>query len=422
RLSYAELDQAANRLAHHLRRRGIGRESRVGVAMLRSVEMVIALYGVLKAGAAYVPLDPDYPAERLAFMLEDCGANLLLSHGPAIALMPKKLSLDVLDLERLDLSGEPASPPDLQVHPEQLAYLIYTSGSTGRPKGAGNTQAALYNRLQWMQAAYQLDAGDHVLQKTPFSFDVSVWEFFWPLQTGARLVLARPGEHRDPAALSALIAREGITTLHFVPSMLAAFLAQDDLSGCASLTRIVCSGEALPAELAQEVRRRLPQAALYNLYGPTEAAIDVTHWTCQPEDRLAVPIGRPIANLQIHILDERLNPQPIGVAGELYIGGIGLARGYLGRPGLTAERFVPDPFTPGGRLYRSGDLARWRDDGALDYLGRLDHQVKLRGLRLELGEIEAALRELAGVSEAVVLLRQSATGPQLVGYLVTPSL
>ncbi|KTT62533.1 peptide synthase, partial [Pseudomonas oryzihabitans] len=422
RLSYAELDQAANRLAHHLRRRGIGRESRVGVAMLRSVEMVIALYGVLKAGAAYVPLDPDYPAERLAFMLEDCGASLLLSHGPALALLPSDLALDVLDLERLDLSSEPASAPDLQVHPEQLAYLIYTSGSTGRPKGAGNTQAALYNRLQWMQAAYGLDARDHVLQKTPFSFDVSVWEFFWPLQAGARLVLARPGEHRDPAALSALIACEGITTLHFVPSMLAAFLAQDDLSGCASLTRIVCSGEALPAELAQEVRRRLPQAALYNLYGPTEAAIDVTHWTCQPEDRLAVPIGRPIANLQIHILDERLNPQPIGVAGELYIGGIGLARGYLGRPGLTAERFVPDPFTPGGRLYRSGDLARWRDDGALDYLGRLDHQVKLRGLRLELGEIEAALRELAGVSEAAVLLRQSATGPQLVGYLVTPSL
>ncbi|WP_295515603.1 non-ribosomal peptide synthetase, partial [uncultured Pseudomonas sp.] len=336
RLSYAELDQAANRLAHHLRRRGIGRESRVGVAMLRSVEMVIALYGVLKAGAAYVPLDPDYPAERLAFMLEDCGASLLLSHGPALALLPNELDLDVLDMERLDLSGEPTSAPDLQVHPEQLAYLIYTSGSTGRPKGAGNTQAALYNRLQWMQAAYGLDSRDHVLQKTPFSFDVSVWEFFWPLQAGARLVLARPGEHRDPAALSALIAREGITTLHFVPSMLAAFLAQDDLSGCASLTRIVCSGEALPAELAQEVRRRLPQAALYNLYGPTEAAIDVTHWTCQESDRLAVPIGRPISNLQIHILDERLNPQPIGVAGELYIGGIGLARGYLGRPGLTA--------------------------------------------------------------------------------------
>ncbi|ALZ85110.1 non-ribosomal peptide synthetase [Pseudomonas oryzihabitans] len=422
RLSYLELEQAANRLAHHLRRRGIGRESRVGVAMQRSVEMVIALYGVLKAGAAYVPLDPDYPAERLAFMLEDCGASLLLSHGPALAVLPSDIGLDVLDLERLDLSAEPATAPELQVHPEQLAYLIYTSGSTGRPKGAGNTQAALYNRLQWMQAAYGLDARDHVLQKTPFSFDVSVWEFFWPLQAGARLVLARPGEHRDPAALSALIAREGITTLHFVPSMLAAFLAQGDLSGCASLTRIVCSGEALPAELAQAVRQRLPRVALYNLYGPTEAAIDVTHWTCQESDRLAVPIGRPIANLQIHILDERLNPQPIGVAGELYIGGVGLARGYLGRPGLTAERFVPDPFTPGGRLYRSGDLARWRDDGALDYLGRLDHQVKLRGLRLELGEIEAALRELAGVSEAVVLLRQSAIGPRLVGYLVTPNL
>jgi amino acid adenylation domain-containing protein/non-ribosomal peptide synthase protein (TIGR01720 family) len=306
----------------------------------------------------------------------------------------------------------------VEIHPEQLAYLIYTSGSTGKPKGAGNTHAALFNRLAWMQEAYVLDATDAVLQKTPFSFDVSVWEFFWPLMVGARLVMAQPGDHRDPALLAALIKQHHITTLHFVPSMLAAFMAQNDLSSCASLKRIVCSGEALPADLARDTLQRLPNAGLFNLYGPTEAAIDVTHWTCRDEPGAAVPIGRPIANLQVHILDSRLNPQPIGVPGELYIGGAGLARGYHQRPGLTAERFVASPFGNGERLYRTGDLARWRADGAVEYLGRLDHQIKLRGLRVEIGEIESALLNHPAVSEAVVVARELSTGLQLVGYLV----
>jgi amino acid adenylation domain-containing protein/non-ribosomal peptide synthase protein (TIGR01720 family) len=417
-LTYRQLDQRANQLAHYLRGQGVGRESLVGVAALRSVEMVVALYAVVKAGAAYVPLDPEYPVDRLRYMLEDAGIGLLLSHDAVIDDLPAIEGLQVLNLDRLDLSKQPVTAPVVEIHPEQLAYMIYTSGSTGKPKGAGNTHAALFNRLAWMQEAYNLDATDAVLQKTPFSFDVSVWEFFWPLMVGARLVMAQPGDHRDPALLTALIEQQQISTLHFVPSMLAAFMAQDDLSGCSSLKRIVCSGEALPADLARETLQRLPNAGLFNLYGPTEAAIDVTHWTCRSEPGASMPIGRPIANLQIHILDSRLNPQPIGVPGELYIGGDGLARGYHQRPGLTAERFVASPFGSGERLYRTGDLARWRADGAVEYLGRLDHQIKLRGLRVEIGEIESALLDHPGVSEAVVVARQLATGMQLVGYLV----
>ncbi|WP_346830056.1 non-ribosomal peptide synthase/polyketide synthase [Pseudomonas abietaniphila] len=420
-LTYQQLDQRANRLAHFLREHGVGRETLVGVAALRSVEMVVALYAVVKAGAAYVPLDPEYPVDRLRYMLEDAGIGLLLSHDVVIDDLPVVDGLQVLNLDRLEVSSQPVTAPVVEIHPEQLAYMIYTSGSTGKPKGAGNTHAALFNRLAWMQEAYNLDASDAVLQKTPFSFDVSVWEFFWPLMVGARLVMAQPGDHRDPALLTALIEHNQITTLHFVPSMLAAFMAQDDLSGCVSLKRIVCSGEALPADLARETLQRLPNAGLFNLYGPTEAAIDVTHWTCRNEPGAAVPIGRPIANLQIHILDSRLNPQPIGVPGELYIGGAGLARGYHQRPGLTAERFVASPFGNGERLYRTGDLARWRADGAVEYLGRLDHQIKLRGLRVEIGEIESALLDHPAVSEAVVVARQLSTGLQLVGYLVAES-
>ncbi|WP_276209479.1 non-ribosomal peptide synthase/polyketide synthase [Pseudomonas lutea] len=421
-LSYRELDQRANQLAHRLREQGVGRESLVGVAALRSVEMVVALYGVLKAGAAYVPLDPEYPADRLRYMLEDAGIGLLLSHDAVIDGLPAVEGLRVLNLDHLALTDYPLSAPKVELHPEQLAYMIYTSGSTGKPKGAGNTHAALFNRLAWMQAAYRLDQSDAVLQKTPFSFDVSVWEFFWPLMVGARLVVAQPGDHRDPRVLKALIEQQQITTLHFVPSMLAAFMAQDDLSGCASLKRIVCSGEALPADLARDTLRRLPNAGLFNLYGPTEAAIDVTHWTCVDEPGASVPIGAPVSNLQIHILDSRLNPQPIGVPGELYIGGAGLARGYHLRPGLTAERFVASPFGSGERLYRTGDLARWRADGVVEYLGRLDHQIKLRGLRVEIGEIESALLDHPAVREAVVIARELATGMQLVGYLVADEL
>ncbi|MDM3886079.1 AMP-binding protein, partial [Pseudomonas sp. BCRC 81390] len=267
--------------------------------------------------------------------------------------------------------------------------------------------------------AYALDASDSVLQKTPFSFDVSVWEFFWPLMTGARLVVAQPGAHRDPQLLVDTIDHYGISTLHFVPSMLQAFMAHEAVERCVSLRRLVCSGEALPAELARQTLQRLPAARLYNLYGPTEAAIDVTHWSCQPDESISVPIGQPIDNLKTHILDGSLQPAVRGSAGELYLGGVGLARGYHQRPALTAERFVPDPFSrDGGRLYRTGDLARYRADGVIDYAGRIDHQVKIRGLRIELGEIEARLLELPSVREAVVLAQDGPSGKQLVAYVV----
>ncbi len=414
-LSYAALNACANRLAHALIERGVGPDSLVGVAMERSVEMVVALMAVLKAGGAYVPVDPEYPAERQAYMLEDSGVGLVLSQSHL--RLPAADSLLRIDLDRDDvwLQGYSAANPDVELSAANLAYVIYTSGSTGKPKGAGNSHAALANRLCWMQQAYALDGSDTVLQKTPFSFDVSVWEFFWPLLSGARLVMAAPGDHRDPAKLVELITREAVTTLHFVPSMLQAFLQHSQVSRCASLQRIVCSGEALPVDAQQQVFAKLPQANLYNLYGPTEAAIDVTHWTCVDEGKDAVPIGKPIANLGCHILDGTLEPVPVGVLGELYLTGKGLARGYHRRPLLTAERFVASPFARGERMYRTGDLARYRPDGVIEYAGRIDHQVKLRGLRIELGEIEARLLEHPDVREAAVL---AVDGTHLVGYVV----
>ncbi len=361
--------------------------------MERSVELVIALMGILKAGGAYVPLDPEYPQERLSYMLEDSGVRLLLTQAHLLDGLPVSAEVQPLvlaaDSERLE--GFDASDPEVAVTGENLAYVIYTSGSTGRPKGAGNRHSALTNRLCWMQDAYQLDGSDAVMQKTPFSFDVSVWEFFWPLMVGARLVLAQPGDHRDPSRLMDLIGRESISTLHFVPSMLQAFLQAPGVSACTSLKRIVCSGEALSVDAQQRVLAELPGVRLYNLYGPTEAAIDVTHWDCREEGRDTVPIGRPIANLRCYVLDDALEPVPVGALGELYLAGAGLARGYHLRPALSAERFLADPFATGERMYRTGDLARYRADGVIEYAGRIDHQVKLRGLRIELGEIETRL-------------------------------
>ncbi|ENC9778042.1 TPA: non-ribosomal peptide synthase/polyketide synthase [Pseudomonas aeruginosa] len=418
RLDYAELNRRANRLAHALIERGVGADRLVGVAMERSIEMVVALMAILKAGGAYVPVDPEYPEERQAYMLEDSGVELLLSQSHL--KLPLAQGVQRIDLDQADawLENHAENNPGIELNGENLAYVIYTSGSTGKPKGAGNRHSALSNRLCWMQQAYGLGVGDTVLQKTPFSFDVSVWEFFWPLMSGARLVVAAPGDHRDPAKLVALINREGVDTLHFVPSMLQAFLQDEDVVSCTSLKRIVCSGEALPADAQQQVFAKLPQAGLYNLYGPTEAAIDVTHWTCMEEGKDAVPIGRPIANLACYILDGNLEPVPMGVLGELYLAGRGLARGYHQRPGLTAERFVASPFVAGERMYRTGDLARYRADGVIEYAGRIDHQVKLRGLRIELGEIEARLLEHPWVREAAVL---AVDGRQLVGYVVLES-
>ncbi|MCK1786293.1 amino acid adenylation domain-containing protein, partial [Pseudomonas sp. TNT11] len=413
RLSYAELDARANQLAHWLQGQCVGPDVPVAVSAERSVELVVALLGVIKAGGAYLPLDPDLPRERLQGMLADSGSPLLLTQAHLLDKWAGEAGVPVHVLENLPLATQLQTAPTVDIGPENLVYCLYTSGSTGKPKAVGNRHAGLLNRLQWMQAEYGLTASDRVLQKTPYSFDVSVWEFFWPLLSGAALVMAPPGAHRDPQWLRELIVEHGITTLHFVPSMLQAFVSAGELPACTSLKRIICSGEALPAELQRQV---LAQTAseLHNLYGPTEAAIDVTSWACR-EDGNNVPIGRPIANTQIHILDSDLNPVPVGVAGELYIAGVNLARGYQARPSLTAERFVANPYgAPGARMYRSGDLARWRADGAIDYLGRLDHQVKLRGLRIELGEIEAVLLAHAHVQESVVIVRDD----KLIGYWV----
>ncbi|KAF1033216.1 MAG: Linear gramicidin synthase subunit D [Pseudomonas sp.] len=415
-LTYARLDARANQLAHALRERDVGPDVLVGICIERSVEMVVGLLAILKAGGAYVPLDPEYPRDRLAYMVEDSGIQLLLTQQSLQALLPVE-GIQVIALDPpLDwLAPYSTQAPVVERHALNLAYVIYTSGSTGKPKGAGNSHRALVNRLCWMQQAYGLDAGDAVLQKTPFSFDVSVWEFFWPLMTGARLVVAAPGEHREPARLIETIGRHAITTLHFVPSMLQAFIHEPGVSACTSLKRIVCSGEALPLDAQLQVFARLPGAGLFNLYGPTEAAIDVTHWTCIDEGADSVPIGRPIANLVTYVLDAQLNPVPAGVCGELYLGGTGLARSYHRRPALSAERFVPSPFVLGERLYRTGDRVHQRANGVIEYLGRLDHQVKLRGLRIELGEIETRLMQHPTVSEAVVLVHG---GKQLVAYLV----
>ena len=422
-LSYRELNRRANQMAHFLRAQGVGPEVLVGVMMERSVEMVLSLLGVLKAGGAYVPLEPGYPEERLAYVTQDARARVVLTQerfaGKLKASRARVISVDT-DWPSIELCA--VHDPVSVVTGDNLAYVIYTSGSTGQPKGAINTHRAICNRLLWMQEAYRLNASDRVLQKTPFSFDVSVWEFFWPLMTGATLVVAVPGGHQDSAYLVRLIAERRITTIHFVPSMLQAFLEEPRVETCASLKRVICSGEALPYEQQERALARLPRASLHNLYGPTEAAIDVTFWECPRESvRRVVPIGRPIANTQIYILDERLQPVPFGVAGELHIGGVNLARGYLNRPGLTAEKFIPDPFSAdaGARLYKTGDGARYLTDGSIEYLNRLDNQVKIRGFRIELGEIEAALRQDGRVLDAVVLAREDAGGEKrLVAYVV----
>ncbi|WIV54660.1 non-ribosomal peptide synthetase/MFS transporter [Amycolatopsis nalaikhensis] len=420
-LTYREVDERANRLAHRLRDLGVGPGTLVGVFAQRSFELVVALLGVLKAGGAYVPLDPEYPADRLAFMLGDAAAPVVLTQAALRDTLPGTTATVVVLDDLAETAGQPATAPEPLASAEDPAYVIYTSGSTGRPKGVPNGHRGIVNRLGWMQDAYRLDGSDAVLQKTPASFDVSVWEFFWPLLTGARLVLAEPGGHKDAAYLRELLVTEGITTAHFVPSMLTLFLAEPGVDAVTALRRVVCSGEELPLDTAREFVRRLPHCELHNLYGPTEAAIDVTAWHCTPEalaEVSSVPIGAPIRNTRIYVLDQRGNPCPVGVPGELHIAGTGLALGYHNRPELTAERFVPDPFH-GGRMYRTGDLAHWRPDGTLGFLGRLDHQVKLRGLRIELGEIETALREQDGVRDAAVLVREDTPGDKrLVGYVV----
>jgi amino acid adenylation domain-containing protein/natural product biosynthesis luciferase-like monooxygenase protein len=422
-ISYGELDRQANRVARRLIERGLKWEDRVAICAERSCELVIGLLGILKAGSAYVPVDPDYPEASLERIVRDSDPRAILAQKHFEPMCRRIAgSRPVLDLDADDRwSNQPVAE---SAAPGSLAYVIYTSGSTGEPKGVMVQHAAVHNRLAWMQSAYGLGAGDAVLQKTPFSFDVSVWEFFWPLIAGARLVLASPGGHKDPQYLCDTISCKGITTIHFVPSMLQVFLQEPRAAACSTLKRVFASGEVLPGPLAARLEERLPGATLHNLYGPTETTVDVTAWTCALEGSCAnVPIGRPIANTRAYVLDRRMEPVPIGVVGELYIGGVQIARGYLNKPGLTAERFVCDPFDPGGhaRMYRTGDLCRWRGDGAIEFVSRNDAQVKIRGFRIEPGEIEARLRECPGVREAAVIACPVAGGHELVAYFTAAS-
>ncbi|MEV0687215.1 non-ribosomal peptide synthase/polyketide synthase [Nocardia sp. NPDC050378] len=419
-LTYRELSQRAARLARRLRAEGIGPESLVALSIRRSTDLVIAMYAVLAAGAAYVPIDPDHPADRIAHILETASPAAILTTTRETSLATNVPVLAVDDLDLSWYADEPLTDADrtAPLRPQHPAYVIFTSGSTGLPKGVAVEHAAIVNRLVWMQHSYRLHGVDTVLQKTPTTFDVSVWEFFWPLQIGATLLLAEPDGHRDPAYLRRVIAEYGVTVAHFVPSMLEAFLAQQEIAERGSLRLVFASGEALPAPLAQRLRL-LTGARLHNLYGPTEAAVDVTFHEVTDADRVTVPIGAPVFNTRLHVLDSRLRPVPVGAPGELYLSGVQLARGYVGRPELTAGRFVADPAAAGERMYRTGDLVRWTTNGELEYLGRTDFQVKLRGLRIELGEIEAILGSVEGAARAVVVVRDDAgVGEQLVAYVV----
>jgi len=416
-LTYRQLDERANRLAHHLQGLGAGPDVVVAVCVERSVDMEVAVLAVLKAGAAYLPLDPGYPTDRLSFMLADSQAAVLVAGSGLAGRLPAHPVTVLVD--HVELAHLPASAPLSAVSPSNLAYVIYTSGSTGKPKGVMVEHRGVVNRLAWMQEAYHLVEADTVLQKTPLSFDVSAWEVLWPVMTGARLFMARPDGHRDATYLAQVLADQAISVAHFVPSMLSVFLDAGGAERASALRLVVCSGEALADQLKERFFEHFPAVELANLYGPTEASIDVTYERCRPGQ--PVTIGRPIANTQAYVLDDHGAPLPPGAPGELYLGGVGLARGYLGRPELTAERFPPSPFRPGERLYRTGDRARARPDGRLEYLGRLDDQVKLHGLRIELGEVEAVLAEHGPVKEVAVVMREdSPGGSRLVAY-VTPA-
>lgn len=424
-LTYTQLNRLSNQVAHYLQKLGVKPERLVGICLERSVEMIVGLLGILKAGGAFVPIDPEYPEERCQFMIRDSQVTEILTMKKfEEQILKQQVKPIFLDFDWAEIAQESADDVVSNITQENLAYTIYTSGSTGKPKGVMNTHKGILNRLLWMQKTYELTEQDRVLQKTPFSFDVSVWEIFWPLMFGTSLVLARPGGQKDSAYLAKLIADEKITTLHFVPSMLQLFVEEPKLKHCHHLRRVICSGEALPADLVKRFFHR-SNAELHNLYGPTEAAIDVTFWKCQKDSPYeTVPIGRPIDNTQIYILDTNLQPVPVGVLGEICIGGVGVARGYLNRPELTSEKFIYDSFSsqPDARLYRTGDIGRYLPDGNIVFMGRIDHQVKIRGFRIELEEIEWVLQSHKNVKAAVVVAQDDLSSQkQLVAYLVASS-
>ncbi|OZC86392.1 hypothetical protein CH254_17750 [Rhodococcus sp. 06-412-2C] len=425
RVTYADFAGRVNALARLLIREGVGPETMVAIAMRRSVDMLVGVYAVLTAGGAYVPIDPDQPAERVEYILATADPVAILtteadsSAVESVSSVAPRIEVDSVDLAGFATDAVRADERRAALLSDDVAYVIFTSGSTGKPKGVAVTHAAIVNRLVWMQDEYGLTVDDVVLQKTPVTFDVSVWELFWPLQIGAELAIAKPDGHRDPAYLVEIVTERSVTVAHFVPSMLAVFATADGVSRCSSLRMLFASGEALPVSVASAIGTALPNTNLHNLYGPTEAAVDVTYHRVTAADVAGVPIGVPVANTRVTVLDARLRPVPVGVAGELYLAGVQLARGYLGRVDLTADRFVADPYgAPGTRMYRTGDLVRWNVDGELDYIGRTDFQVKLRGLRIELGEIEAALTAHPDIDRSTVLVTSTVSGEILVGYVV----
>jgi amino acid adenylation domain-containing protein len=423
-LSYGELDARANQLARHLRSLGVATDSLVGVLMERSVEMVVALLAVLKAGAAYVPLDPEYPSERLAFMLADADVEVLLIQQRlrhTLSESDSRVRVICSDDDWQAIAQQSTAPLPRFATPSNLVYMLYTSGSTGRPKGAMITHGAVVNYIRWMQSDFPLNASDSILQKTPFGFDVSVWEFFAPLAVGARLIMARPGDHRDPSYLVQVSKEESVSTLQLVPSQLRVLLDEPGFSRLDSLRHVFCGGEVMTTELEHRFLTSM-SASLTNICGPTETTIDTVFWTCKGDGRPSgVPLGRPVANTQLYVLDAAMRPVPIGVMGELYVGGVGVGRGYWKRPDMTAEKFVPHPYSRvgGERLYRSGDVARFGAEGEVEFLGRIDYQVKIRGFRVELGEVQAALSACEGVRDCVVVVHRDANAEErLVAYVV----
>ncbi|MGY4761753.1 non-ribosomal peptide synthetase [Paenibacillus caseinilyticus] len=424
-LTYAQLNARANQVAHALRDYGVGPDAVVAIRTDRSFEMMIGIFGILKAGGAYLPIDPAYPADRVRYMLEDSRAGVLLTQGTD-EVTAIRFSGTVLDLRDEEIDNRPADNPVPASGPRDLAYVIYTSGSTGRPKGVMIEHHSVINRIHWMQKRYKLGVEDVILQKTPFSFDVSVWELFWWSWYGASVCLLTPGGEKDPSIIREAVSNYGVTTMHFVPSMLGAFLedleaAEEASAQTARLKQVFASGEALPGPMVERFFARFgpDRVKLVNLYGPTEATVDVSSYECAP-GMGRIPIGAPIDNTRLYVVDEKLNLLPIGTRGELCIAGAGLARGYVGQPELTAEKFVDDPFIPGERMYRTGDVARWLADGQVEYLGRMDHQVKIRGYRIELGEIEKALMHHPDVAEAVVVDRMDPSGAKsLCAYFVS---
>ncbi|MDF5714579.1 MAG: non-ribosomal peptide synthetase [Rhizonema sp. NSF051] len=423
-ITYRELNALANSLGHYLQALSVKPDVLVGLCVERSIEMVVGMLGILKAGGAYVPLDPAYPPERLQYMLCDSQVPVLLTHSSLVSRLPESgAQVICLDTDARVISHESQENPVSDVNADNLIYVIYTSGSTGQPKGVMIPHRGIDNQLHWRQRTFPLTIEDQVLQTIFFSFDPSVWQIFWPLCFGAQLILAKPRGQQDTAYLVKTISEAQITVIALVPSMLRMLLEEKGIENCQCLKHITCGGEALPVELVKRFFERLNlENVLFNCYGPTEASIDATFSACEHgSDSTVVPIGRPIANTQIYILDEDLQPLPVGESGELHIGGAGLARGYLHRPELTREKFIPNPMSrdSSARLYKTGDLGRYTSDGNIEFLGRVDHQVKIRGFRIELGEIEARLAQHPALQQNLVMAREDVPGDKrLVAYVV----